>query len=369
MQKGLIAIGFLVVIAVIVALLRFAGFEHNPVIVCMVAWTVLWLGVSQAQRLHVSVGSEAQKVSGQSGPRFWLIRSVALVLSLLLGLTVYTQYLVRQYELPEVYQWQAMAWVMGNNRPLPTLVEIPAGSFEMGGEFEQPIHTVTISKPFFMAETETTFVQYDYFVWQMKRAGFEGSQYPEDEDWGRTTRPVINVDWEASQAYIHWLNQYFQKDMSCRLPSEAEWEYAARAGTKTTFYWGDDANRDYANYGEEGLLARSSRITGKSYDIDISADKWPNTAPVKQLAPNKFGLYDMSGNVYERVQDTWHDDYKAAPDDGSAWESGSSDFHVLRGGSWLSTSNDVRSAHRNRSHGVVGLNFIGFRVVCSPIEH
>ena len=356
MQKGLIAIGFMVVIAVIVALLRFTGFEHNPVIVCMVAWTVLWLGVSQAQRLHVSVGSEAQKVSGQSGPRFWLIRSVALVLSLLLGLTVYTQYLVRQYELPEVYQWQAMAWVMGNNRPLPTLVEIPAGSFEMGGEFEQPIHTVTISKPFFMAETETTFVQYDYFVWQMKRAGFEDSQYPEDEDWGRTTRPVINVDWEASQAYIHWLNQYFQKDMSCRLPSEAEWEYAARAGSTTKFYWSDEPSRSHANYGKEECCE----------GVAEGDDQWVNTAPVKQFKPNKFGLYDMSGNVYEWIQDKWHDDYTGAPADGSAWETGSLASRVLRGGSWYDASVDVRSACRYGSGG--GGDRVGFRVVCSPIE-
>ena len=357
MQKGLIAIGFMVVIAVIVALLRFVGFEHNPVIVCMLAWTVLWLGVSQAQRLHVTVGSEAQTVSAQSAPRFWLIRSAALVLSLLLGLTAYTQYLVRQYNLPEVYQWQAMAWVVGVNRPFPTLVEIPAGSFEMGSNEkpnEQPIHTVTISKPFFMAETETTFVQYDYFVWQMKQAGFENPekdpQYPKDKGWGRSEHPVLNVDWDTPQAYSNWLNQRFQKDMSCRLPSEAEWEYAARAGSSTKFYWGDEESRDYANYKGTG-----------------GRDKWDDeTAPVKQFKPNDFGLYDMSGNVYEQTQDTWHGDYKAAPEDGSAWETGSMAVHVVRGGAWFSSSSLVRSAFRlGRDLGYSGL---GFRIVCSPIE-
>ena len=176
MQTGLIAIGFMVVIAVIAALLSFVGFENNPVIVCMLAWTVL-LGVSQAQRLHVKVGNEAQTAPAQSAARFWLIRSAALVLSLLLGLTAYTQYLVREYELPKVYQWQAMAWVMGINRPFPALVEIPAGQFEMGSndgdDDEKPVHTVTISQPFYMAETETTFAQYDYFIWQMKQVGFD----------------------------------------------------------------------------------------------------------------------------------------------------------------------------------------------------
>ncbi len=142
--------------------------------------------------------------------------------------------------------------------------------------------------------------------------------------------------------------------MHCRLPSEAEWEYAARAGTTTAYYWGDDTGgvvREYANTSGTG-----------------GRDKWAReTAPVKQFKPNGFGLYDMSGNVWEWTQDRWHEDYTGAPMDGSAWEAGGSPSRVLRGGSWLNTSDFVRSAFR-RYYSTFGNDVVGFRVVCSPIS-
>ncbi len=336
-------------------------FEPNPVGYCMLGWSALWLGVWRAKRLRITAEHEAQAKPAGSALRFWSIRLTLLACSLLLGVGAYTQYLVRKHELPDIYQWQAMAWVLGINRPLPTLVKIPAGRFDMGsdegGSDEKPVHPVTIPRQFHMGDSEVTFAQYDYYIWQMRRAGFKKPSYPEDTGgWGRAERPVINVDWDETQGYVNWLGRAYPQHMHCRLPSEAEWEYAARAGTTTAYYWGDKPGRDFANYGKEECcngLAKGN-------------DKWVNTAPVKQFKPNGFGLYDMSGNVYEWTQDRWHGDYTGAPQNGSAWETGNSSFRVLRGGSWFNSSYYVRSA--NRDYDVNGSDNFGIRVVCSPIE-
>ena len=357
MQTGLIIIGTLAVVAALV----FSGFAFNPVVYCLLAWSVLWLGIWQAKRMHITAGNEAQARTTDSATRFWLIRLSVLLLSLVLGLGAYTQFLVRTYELPTEYQWQAMAWELGINRPTPTLIEIPAGSFEMGSEIydtEKPVHRVTIPESFQMGDSEVTFAQYDYYVWRMKRAGFDDLSYPSDSDWGRAKRPVINVDWDEAQGYVNWLSKENQQKLSCRLPSEVEWEYAARAGTTTDYYWGNDS---------EGKAREHANFSGTK-----GSDTWSSeTAPVKQFKPNGFGLFDISGNVYEWVQDRWHDSYldkdQIAPEDGSAWESGSGASRVLRGGSWNDTSNFVRSAYRS-SLGL-GNYVIGFRVVCSPIDH
>ena len=405
--------------------------EINPIAVCMIAWTVLWLGIWQAKRLHVTVGNEAQKKTTAPANRFWLTRISGLLLSLAIGLGTYTQYLVEKYDLPRVYQWQAMAWVLSINRPLPTLVSIPAGSFEMGsedgGSDEKPVHRVTISERFSMGEHEVTFTQYDYFIWQMRQNGFSSAEYPKDENWGRSEFPAINVDLSESQAYLNWLNHSFGQTLSCRLPSEAEWEYAARAGSKTKYYWGDEPDHNYANYGDEECCKGLAK----------GNDQWINTAPIKQFKPNKFGLYDMSGNVSEWVQDQHHESYRGAPQDGSAWEGESvlgrvppgqytviyqtapedssasksgktadsinqpllatdifrvarplketfcedivynengwpkeipaTCINVIRGGSWSSTSLGIRTAKRFNIGGVDNSN-VGFRIVCSPIE-
>ncbi len=228
-----------------------------------------------------------------------------------------------------------------------TLLPISAGSFRMGSNNgdndEKPVHKVTIAKPFWMSETEITFDQYDAY------ATATGKAKPEDRGWGRGNRPVINVSWQDTQGYVKWLSQNNKQGLQCRLPSEAEWEYAARAGTTTAYYWGDKPDRDFANY-----------------SFAKGHDKWVYTAPVKQFKPNGFGLYDMSGNVWEWVQDRWHKDYTGTPQDGSAWETGSGASRVLRGGSWDLTSNNVRSAFR--SYFDDGGYNIGFRVVCSPID-
>ena len=222
---------------------------------------------------------------------------------------------------------------------LPTMVPIPAGTFMMGSpedeegrdDDEGPQHSVTLAA-FEMAETELTFAEWDRCV----QAG--ACQEVDDEGWGREDRPVINVSWNDAQVYIDWLNQALGLSGAnrYRLPSEAEWEYAARAGTTTAYYWGDESQCEYAN--EPDLAGECD-------------DEFEYTAPVKQFKPNAWGLYDMSGNVWEWVEDCWHRNYENAPSDGSPWleeNEGDCDRRALRGGSWVIDPRNLRSANRFR---------------------
>jgi len=223
--------------------------------------------------------------------------------------------------------------------PLPKMITIPAGEFQMGSEEfnrAQPIRTVTLEE-FEISETEITFTQYDAFAVSTKRS------LPNDKGLGRDNRPVINVSWNDAQDYIDWLN--LQTDGGYRLPSEAEWEYAARAGTTTAYWWGDEIGNNNAN-------------------CDGCMSQWDNkqTAPVKSFEHNPWGLFDTAGNVLEWVQDSWHDSYQGAPTDGSAWESANELRRVLRGGSWIFIPGRLRSASREWSS-PDDRNFnIGFRV-------
>lgn len=229
----------------------------------------------------------------------------------------------------------------------PKMVVVPAGTFTMGAptgesgseDHERPLHKVTIAKPFAIGVYEVTFEDYDRFAEDEKRAK------PGDEGWGRGRRPVINVSWDDARAYAEWLSQ--RTGERYRLPSEAEWEYAARAGTQTAYWWRDDPGRNRANCSNCG-----SPWDGKQ------------TAPVGSFEKNRFGLHDTAGNVYEWVQDRWHGSYVGAPTDGSPWIWGDRDARVLRGGSWHFPAQFVRSAARDRaSDNASGRNVIfGFRV-------
>jgi formylglycine-generating enzyme required for sulfatase activity len=163
--------------------------------------------------------------------------------------------------------------------------------------------------------------------------------------------PVENVSWNDAQEFVRRLSQ--RTGQNYRLPSEAEWEYAARAGSATAYPWGERASRDHANYGAD--ICCSGRAEGR--------DRWVETAPVGQFPANAFGLHDMHGNLWEWVQDVWHDNYAGAPSDGSAWMSGGDPARrVLRGGSWSIAPQFLRSAYRNRN-APDGRNFItGFRI-------
>ncbi len=229
----------------------------------------------------------------------------------------------------------------------PEMVVIPAGRFRMGdlngggGADEKPVHEVRIAKPFAMGRYEVTFAEYDRY------AQATGKTKPDDEGWGRRgNHPVINVSWQDAQGYAKWLSQ--ETGQRYRLPSEAEWEYAARAGSTTIYYWGNSPSGRHANADED--------------------DGWPSdgyelTAPTGSFIPNQFGLYDMSGNVWEWVEDCRRKNYRGAPVDGSAWVSGGDcDGRVLRGGSFNTTPAGVRSAHRAWVGAVYRLTNFGFRL-------
>jgi len=226
----------------------------------------------------------------------------------------------------------------------PEMVIIPTGSFQMGSgksNDEQPIHQVTINKPFALGKYPVTFDEYDNF------AGATNRSKPDDNGWGRGKRPVINVNWDDANAYAQWLSK--QTCKLYRLPSEAEWEYAARAGTTGDYYWSTQEKAEDFAWFSSGLL--SALFSGKTH-------------PVGEKKPNAFGLYDMAGNVWEWMQDCWHDNYQKAPADGSAWREGNEgecSQRVLRGGSWGTGPGDLRSATRVRGDAVTR-NGIGFRL-------
>jgi len=148
-----------------------------------------------------------------------------------------------------------------------------------------------------------------------------------DSNMGRGTRPVINVSWDHAQQYVAWLAKMTGRPY--RLLSEAEWEYAARAGTTTAYSWGDELGKNNGNCNGCG-----SNWDGRQ------------TAPVGSFAPNRFGLYDMHGNVWEWVEDCLHADYEGAPTDGSAWVAGDCKERVIRGGSWIGYPVGLRAALR-----------------------
>ncbi len=225
----------------------------------------------------------------------------------------------------------------------PLIVTLPSAPFLMGSKNsaldknETPQHQVRL-KRFAISRTEITFSQYAKFVQST------GRRMPGDKDWGKGSRPVINVSWLDAVAYTKWLSK--QTGHVYRLPTEAEWEFAARAGTSTEYFWGNDSGKRRANCFDCG-------------------SRWDSlqTAPVARFKPNRFGLYDVLGNVMEWTIDCYHPTYKGAPMNGSAWISGSCKTRVLRGGSYKSTVDAVRSATREHLPSDTVNSQIGFRVV------
>lgn len=224
------------------------------------------------------------------------------------------------------------------------MLVIPAGRFQMGDSqkigvsYEQPVHTVTIPYSFAMSQFEITFADYDRY----SRA--TGKPLASDYRWGRDKRPVIHVNQQDARRYAQWLTA--QTGHVYRLPTESEWEYAARAGTTTAYPWGNKMDKVYAN----------------CYDCD---EHWliRKTLPVGTFPPNAWGLYDTQGNVWEMTADCWHFSYAGAPDDGSAWRQGDCSRIVLRGGSFGDHAVDLRSATRLRSYAGTRTIIIGFRLV------
>lgn len=220
------------------------------------------------------------------------------------------------------------------------MVVVPAGGFDMGSNdtaYEKPIHKVTVPRPFAIGRHEVTFGEWDLCV-----AAGACTHRPDDRGWGRGSRPVMDVSWDDAQAFVTWLSQKTTKRY--RLPSEAEWEYVARAGTVLSFWWGRDVGTKNANC------------------EDCATTPTRQSLPTGSFRPNGFGLYDTAGNVAEWVQDCWNDTYRSAPTNGSAWTTGQCQQRVLRGGSFSSRASMVRSSSRFRYDRDVRYYANGFRV-------
>jgi formylglycine-generating enzyme required for sulfatase activity len=227
----------------------------------------------------------------------------------------------------------------------PVMIVVPAGKFNMGSPeneadrqtTEGPQHEVTLAEPIAVSKFEVTFEEWDACV---AAAACPGAP----DVWGRGHRPVINVSWADAKQYVGWLVKVTGKNY--RLLSEAEWEYSARAGTNTRYAWGDEPGAGNAN----------CNGCGTQWDLE-------QTAPAGSFKPNAFGLYDMHGNVWEWVEDNWHENYVGAPTDGSAWlQGGQPVFRVIRGGSWRNESELLRAAVRQKRNINVRFDTLGFRV-------
>ena len=270
----------------------------------------------------------------------------------------------------------------------PEMVIIPAGRFMMGAAPDeesrerlsppfryrsQPPRNVNMRR-FAAGKFEITRGQYRAFAEATGRGGSEcffwnGTEFAIDKNrsWRDTgyaqndTHPVACVSWEDASAYARWLSQKTAKPY--RLPSEAEWEYAARAGTATSRFWGNDGDLacDYAN-GADHAAARQTPAA-RHWDHANCDDRHAYTAPVGSYRANAFGLHDMLGNVGEWTQDCWNGNYNGAPLDGSAWATGDCALRSVRGGAWDDAPTGLRAAYRVGSPTSIRLYSRGFRVV------
>lgn len=250
----------------------------------------------------------------------------------------------------------------------PEMVVVSSGTFAMGspeGEKDRaadegPLHPVTIGRSFALGKFEVTVDQYAAFVQETGHDAGSSCDVWRDGTWeerrGYSFRnpgfaqtgahPVACPSWDDAQAYLAWLSRKTGK--AYRLPTEAEWEYAARAGAATRFSFGDDA-ADYCRHGNGADQAARREVPGAAaWSVLACDDSHAYTAPVGSYAANAFGLHDMLGNVFEWVEDCWHDGYAGAPADGSAWTGGDCATRVERGGAWGYPPDYLRAAVRGR---------------------
>jgi formylglycine-generating enzyme len=266
------------------------------------------------------------------------------------------------------------------------LAKIPAGEFLMGSpETEEghtavePQHRVRITRPFYLGQHEVTVGQYRKFVeatgykTALERDGTPGFGFDADlgaieilprfnwrnTGFGTDEHPVVNLNWDDAMAFCKWLSE--KEKETCRLPTEAEWEYACRAGTKTRYFTGEaeESLQGYANVSDAAFLAKYADAT---WSLEWN-DGHAFTAPVGSLKPNAWGIYDMHGNAWEWCADWYADDYyKDSPvDDPSGPKTG--EVHIVRGGAFTNRLRFVRSADRNAKKPGYRYNFTGFRVV------
>ena len=225
----------------------------------------------------------------------------------------------------------------------PIMIQISGGTFRMGNSSglisadETPRHAVTVPT-FAMSINEVTFAEYDMFAKSTRR------KQPDSKGQDRKTHPVSNVSWDDALAYSKWLSK--QTGKKYRLPSEAEWEYAARAGQRTTYWWG------------------TAKGTGNAHCFDCGSDlNTAKTAKVGSYKSNQFGLNDTAGNLYEWVHDCYHRNYMDAPDDGSAWDGGDCSVRIVRGGAFRSPASSMRAENRETFPSKKGQYNVGIRIV------
>ena len=271
----------------------------------------------------------------------------------------------------------------------PQLVVVPVGEFLMGSPdnepgrnaAEGPQHPVRITRPFALARNEVSVAEFRRFV---RESGYRsdaeqrGDSNAYDERTGRIVKrsdvswendfqggraksvePVVHVSWNDAVAYAQWLSD--ATGQRYRLPSEAEFEFALRAGTTTAYWWGDGhPTRVVGNLTGEGDRSRSKRTWAKAFEN--YRDGFWGPAPVARFEPNGFGLYDLGSNVSEWTEDCWHQNFLRAPEDGSAWVNRGCVKRVVRGGSWGSEPDQARSAYRLGVAADTGSARVGFRV-------
>ncbi len=293
----------------------------------------------------------------------WGQTAVLALSALLVGLLGESLWWAHKNHLPFAYALIKPLWTFGYVPQLPAMSEvIPPGKFTMGcldgrdnvegldkcenDSGATPAHEVTLTQPFQLGKYEVTFMEYDYYVWDQQRKG-KAVDYLPDQGWGRYQQPVVNVSWDDATAYIGWLKERTGK--LYRLPTEAEWEYAARGGKDDTAYpWGKTLGERRANCGNY-----------------FCKDAYPNTAPVGSFPATAFGLYDMSGNVHEWCQDVYAKYPKELTIDpqGDSRNIQSIDVkYVVRGCSWLSFAWECRSVYRYMYNASDRGFSIGFRV-------
>jgi formylglycine-generating enzyme required for sulfatase activity len=253
---------------------------------------------------------------------------------------------------PEIWRAPGAVTEFKDCASCPHMVVVPAGEFTMGSppaeQQAEAQHRVTIAVPFAVSKFEITFDDWNACV---SDGGCDNAR-PNDEGWGRGRHPVIHMSFDLAKTYVTWLSRKTGK--TYRLLTEAEWEYAARAGTTTTFAFGDSLSPGSANY---------NASTDGSGPSEENRQK---TMPVGSFPPNAFGLHDMHGNVSEWVEDCFHNDYTAkAPTDGSAWVEGNCTGRVLRGGSWEDSDAELRSAARVGEYRYNSSYVDGFRIARS----
>jgi formylglycine-generating enzyme required for sulfatase activity len=253
----------------------------------------------------------------------------------------------------------------------PEMVMAPAGSFMMGSPENEPLrdpdetlHRVTFARPFAVGKYSVTWNQWEACVQDdfcegqavetALRTGLNGEPIANYRDHGRGERPVVGVSWWDAQRFVGWLNA--KSGGGYRLLSEAEFEYAARAGTNSAYTWGEEPDHDFANFG---------RIAGGLGGETGGRDVWMDeTSPVGSFPPNAWGLYDMLGNTYEWTQDCYEADATKLPADGSVVTTGNCNVRVMRSTSFTSEPHTLRSANRAGQYppNLRGRNYLSFRV-------